>query len=52
VAYLAAKQALAHKMNTALLPTRPANRRRWMALVVVCLAQLMIVLDSTIPVGT
>ena len=35
-------------MNTAALPTPTADRRRWMALAVVCLAQLMIVLDTTI----
>ena len=35
-------------MNTASLRTTTSNRRRWMALVVVCLAQLMIVLDTTI----
>jgi EmrB/QacA subfamily drug resistance transporter len=35
-------------MNTASVPTTVSNRRRWMALVVVCLAQLMIVLDTTI----
>jgi EmrB/QacA subfamily drug resistance transporter len=35
-------------MNIACLPTTTSNRRRWMTLVVVCLAQLMIVLDTTI----
>ncbi len=35
-------------MNLASEPTATSNRRRWMALVVVCLAQLMIVLDTTI----
>ena len=35
-------------MNLASLPTATGDRRRWMALVVVCLAQLMIVLDTTI----
>jgi EmrB/QacA subfamily drug resistance transporter len=35
-------------MNTASPPIDINNRRRWMALVVVCLAQLMIVLDTTI----
>ncbi len=36
-------------MNLTSTPTSiSTNRRRWMALVVVCLAQLMIVLDSTI----
>jgi EmrB/QacA subfamily drug resistance transporter len=35
-------------MNKAFLPTPTSNRRRWMGLVVVCLAQLMIVLDTTI----
>ena len=35
-------------MNTASLPSPTSNRRRWMALGVVCLAQLMIVLDTTI----
>jgi EmrB/QacA subfamily drug resistance transporter len=35
-------------MNIASPPTPTSNRRRWMALVVVCLAQLMIVLDTTI----
>jgi EmrB/QacA subfamily drug resistance transporter len=34
-------------MNTA-SPDTVSDRRRWMALVVVCLAQLMIVLDTTI----
>src|SRR5262249_28062663 len=34
-------------MNTA-PPDTSHDRRRWMALVVVCLAQLMIVLDTTI----
>jgi hypothetical protein len=33
-------------MNTASLPAATSNRRRWMALVVVCLAQLMIVLTQ------
>jgi EmrB/QacA subfamily drug resistance transporter len=35
-------------MNTEILPTLSSDRRRWMALAVVCLAQLMIVLDTTI----
>ena len=36
-------------MNLTPTPTSiPTNDRRWMALVVVCLAQLMIVLDTTI----
>ena len=35
-------------MNLALAPTVAPDRRRWMALFVVCLAQLMIVLDVTI----
>ncbi len=35
-------------MNTIALPAVTADRRRWFALVVVCLAQLMIVLDTTI----
>jgi EmrB/QacA subfamily drug resistance transporter len=35
-------------MNLASLPTATGDRRPWMALVVVCLAQLMIVLDTTI----
>jgi EmrB/QacA subfamily drug resistance transporter len=35
-------------MNIASPPTATNNRRRWMALGVVCLAQLMIVLDTTI----
>src|SRR6202051_3012006 len=35
-------------MNTASLPVPTGDRRRWMALAVVCLAQLMIVLDTTI----
>jgi EmrB/QacA subfamily drug resistance transporter len=35
-------------MNTVSLPTPTSDRRRWMALMVVCLAQLMIVLDTTI----
>jgi EmrB/QacA subfamily drug resistance transporter len=35
-------------MNLALAPSLTTDRRRWMSLVVVCLAQLMIVLDTTI----
>jgi EmrB/QacA subfamily drug resistance transporter len=35
-------------MNIASLSTPASDRRRWFALVVVCLAQLMIVLDTTI----
>jgi EmrB/QacA subfamily drug resistance transporter len=35
-------------MSIASPPSPTSNRRRWMALVVVCLAQLMIVLDTTI----
>src|ERR1700685_2807408 len=35
-------------MNTSPPPAQANDRRRWMALVVVCLAQLMIVLDTTI----
>jgi EmrB/QacA subfamily drug resistance transporter len=35
-------------MNIASLTAPHSGRRRWMALVVVCLAQLMIVLDTTI----
>jgi EmrB/QacA subfamily drug resistance transporter len=35
-------------MNTASLPSPTTDRRRWMALGVVCLAQLMIILDTTI----
>ncbi|MFZ0088717.1 MAG: MFS transporter [Solirubrobacteraceae bacterium] len=35
-------------MNLASHPTPTSDRRRWMALVVVCFAQLMIVLDTTI----
>ncbi|HWD75686.1 MAG TPA: MFS transporter [Solirubrobacteraceae bacterium] len=35
-------------MNLAPPPSSADNRRRWLALVVVCLAQLMIVLDTTI----
>ena len=35
-------------MPLASLPSPTTDRRRWMALVVVCLAQLMIVLDTTI----
>jgi EmrB/QacA subfamily drug resistance transporter len=35
-------------MNLALAPTVAPDRRRWIALFVVCLAQLMIVLDVTI----
>jgi EmrB/QacA subfamily drug resistance transporter len=35
-------------MNTALWSAPATDRRRWLALVVVCLAQLMIVLDTTI----
>jgi EmrB/QacA subfamily drug resistance transporter len=35
-------------MNTIALPAATSDRRRWFALVVVCLAQLMIVLDTTI----
>ena len=35
-------------MNVASHPTSDVNRRRWLSLVTVCLAQLMIVLDTTI----
>ncbi|HEY5316772.1 MAG TPA: MFS transporter, partial [Solirubrobacteraceae bacterium] len=35
-------------MSTASLSTSTGDRRRWMALGVVCLAQLMIILDTTI----
>src|SRR5689334_24583712 len=35
-------------MTLASLPAPGADRRRWAALIVVCLAQLMIVLDVTI----
>src|SRR6201996_9588652 len=35
-------------MTLASLSSPTTDRRRWMALVVVCLAQLMIVLDTTI----
>ena len=35
-------------MSTSFLPTLVSDRRRWMTLAVVCLAQLMIVLDTTI----
>jgi EmrB/QacA subfamily drug resistance transporter len=35
-------------MNTLSLATPTSDRRRWFALMVVCLAQLMIVLDTTI----
>jgi EmrB/QacA subfamily drug resistance transporter len=35
-------------MNTASFSPPSSDRRRWMALMVVCLAQLMIVLDTTI----
>src|SRR3954465_6533474 len=35
-------------MNLTLSPSAEPDRRRWMALFVVCLAQLMIVLDVTI----
>src|SRR6202012_3743661 len=35
-------------MNLASLLSPSSDRRRWMSLVVVCLAQLMIVLDTTI----
>ncbi|HWF52214.1 MAG TPA: MFS transporter, partial [Solirubrobacteraceae bacterium] len=35
-------------MNPPSRPTPTHDRRRWMALGVVCLAQLMIVLDTTI----
>jgi MFS family permease len=35
-------------MNTLSHPTPTSDRRRWFALLVVCLAQLMIVLDTTI----
>ena len=35
-------------MNTVSLSPPTSDRRRWMALGVVCLAQLMIVLDTTI----
>ena len=36
------------QMNTTTAPAPVSDRRRWMALAVVCLAQLMIVLDTTI----
>jgi EmrB/QacA subfamily drug resistance transporter len=36
------------QMNTVSLSTPTTDRRRWYALMVVCLAQLMIVLDTTI----
>src|ERR1700685_929044 len=35
-------------MNLVSHPSTAGDRRRWLALVVVCLAQLMIVLDTTI----
>src|SRR3974390_550499 len=35
-------------MNLTLAPTMAPNRQRWATLIVVCLAQLMIVLDATI----
>src|SRR5579871_3754973 len=35
-------------MNTFALPSKPQDRRRWIALGVVCMAQLMNVLDTTI----
>src|SRR4051794_5394829 len=35
-------------MKLAAAPTLPADSRRWASLIVVCLAQLMIVLDVTI----
>jgi MFS family permease len=35
-------------MNFAFAPAAASDRRRWTALIVVCLAQLMIVLDVTI----
>jgi EmrB/QacA subfamily drug resistance transporter len=35
-------------MNVASHPSSDVNRRRWLSLVTVCLAQLMIVLDTTI----
>ena len=35
-------------MNTVSIAAPNTNRRRWMGLIVVCLAQLMIVLDTTI----
>ena len=35
-------------MNTFTLPAPTSDRRRWLALVVVCMAQLMITLDTTI----
>src|SRR5438477_8557318 len=36
------------RMNLASLVSLPSDRRRWVTLAVVCLAQLMIVLDVTI----
>jgi EmrB/QacA subfamily drug resistance transporter len=36
------------KVHSSLIRPTPSDRRRWIALVVVCLGQLMIVLDTTI----
>jgi EmrB/QacA subfamily drug resistance transporter len=45
---LCTSQQLGIRMNAAFLSAPSSDRRRWIALVVVCLAQLMTVLDTTI----